>query len=461
MKQLQIKEIIDACRGKIISGNVNSYALGIATDSRTIKKGEIFLAVQGPVFNGHDFVAGALKKGAIGAIVSNIDGSYRNMKNKVIIRVSSTTEALMDIANYYRKKFNCKVIGITGSNGKTTTKEMAAFLLSKKFNVLKAEGSFNNQIGVPLTLFKLNSRHDIVVVELGMNHAGEIKKLAKVIEPNIGVITNVGIAHTEFLKNIKNVAKAKGELLEVLAKNNGTAVLNWDDAEIRKLGNKYKGRIVTFGIKKHADVKADHIKNINNRGYSFNLCIGKDCVKAKLNMLGFHNIYNVLCASAVAYSSGMTIDLIKKAVNNFKQEVKGRLRVFNNKKNIIIDDTYNANPASVKTAIDTLDKIKCCGKKIIVLGDMLELGKLACSEHRQIGKCINGTSINVLFTLGNYSRNIASQLNGKKQKTHFSYKDELINELKKILEPGDVVLVKGSRRMKMEEIVKALLERKQ
>jgi UDP-N-acetylmuramoyl-tripeptide--D-alanyl-D-alanine ligase len=430
---------------------------GVSIDSRTIKEGELFVAIKGDRFDGHDFVPDVIKKGAWGALVERSAletkyGSLGGLKN--ILPVEDTIFALQEMSKRHRKKFVIPVIGITGSNGKTTTKEMLAGILKQRGPVLKNEGNLNNHIGVPLTLLKLDGRHKSAAIEMGMSALGEIDTLARLVSPDVGVITNIGPAHLEFLGTLGMVAQAKAELLGNL-KSDGTAVLNADDRYFTPLKNACSGRVLSFGIENRADVSASDIR----QGKDFtDMTIGADgsTVKVRLPAVGKHNIYNALAAAAAATAVGMPLDAVKYGLEDFSpvamrselKQVKGRT---------VLADYYNANPGSVQAALETLISLRAGRKSVAVLGDMLELGETAADAHREVGRIAARLGVDALITLGTFAKFInegaieAGML--KDCVISAGSHGEAAALLKERSKNGDAVLIKGSRGMKMEKIL--------
>ncbi|MFH1449359.1 MAG: UDP-N-acetylmuramoyl-tripeptide--D-alanyl-D-alanine ligase [bacterium] len=453
MKPISVKEIIQITKGELKFGKEDLQVHDISTDSKAIKKGSLFLAIKGKHFDGHDFIQEAFLKGAAGAIISENIESFDC--KKVVIKVDQTVKALGRIALYNRKRYLNTLVGITGSNGKTTTKEMVASILGKKFKVCKSEKSYNNEIGVPLTLLKVSPLHQVIVLEMGMSNLGEIENLAQISEPNIGIITNIGQTHLENLKSLENVFKGKIELLLNLVKDK-IAILNADDPYTSKVKKIFKERIITVGIKNQADYRVINIKLENDREISFD--IEGRAKGIKIKRLGLHNVYNASLALAVGYLFKIDLSLIKEGLLETKYP-EGRFKLVKKEGKVFIDDTYNANPESVKRAIETLLSISKAKRKIVVLGDMLELGEQALSFHREVGKLIaEKREISLLFTLGELGREIGEGAKDndfpERNIFHFKDKERLILSLQEILKPTDCVLVKGSRLMKMEEIIK-------
>ena len=420
----------------------------IATDSRKIKKGDVFLAIEGKRFDGHNFVRSALNKGAHSAIVSkNLILPY-GMRSK-LIKTGDTLDFLGFIAKIHRSKFDIPVIAITGSNGKTTAKEILAHVLSSKFNVLKTRSSENNLIGIPLTLLKLTKKHDIAVIEVGMNHKGEIGHLCDILKPDIGAITNIGPSHLEFLNNLGNVFKAKSELLNNLPKN-GLAVLNKDDAYLGNIESTTFKRTY-FGIKNKCEFQAKDLTYSNNQ-WHFTLGNG---INIETSILGKHNIYNALLAIAIARVFKIDFKTIASRIKSFKNSCPMRLEV-NKKRGItIINDSYNSNPLSMKCALEALFSYESGGRRIVISGDMLELGKDSRRMHENIGSIMAKRKVDALITLGEMSRFTEKRAKrlGLKRAYHAKTPSRAATILKGIIRKGDVVLFKGSRALKVEKVV--------
>ncbi|MDD5465895.1 MAG: UDP-N-acetylmuramoyl-tripeptide--D-alanyl-D-alanine ligase [Candidatus Omnitrophica bacterium] len=450
----KVNEIIKAAGGKLIQGKPADRLKTVSTDSRGIKPQEAFLALKGNNFDGHDFIAGALKSGAGGLIVERMP-ECPIPEGIAVVKVKDTTLALGDIARFQRQKFKLPVIAVTGSNGKTTTKEMIAWILSGNARVLKNEGTKNNQIGLPQTLIRLSEKDDFAAVEIGTNHFGEVDYLARIACPNIGVITNIGLSHLEFLRNLNGVLKEKSTLLDNLAKP-GIAVVCADDKLLKRIiTRKDKGaHVFTYGINEKSDFCASAIK-FRNAKLEFE--VNSKFVFA-LSTLGYYNIYNALAAISVSRILGLSYPEIAARLAAFKFP-KGRLNLIEFKGLTFIDDTYNSNPLSLEAALTALTAAKCKGKKILIMGDMLELGRQKELLHRQIARSITNTC-DVLVAVGSLARITAQAAaeGGFKRKDIFccasapQARDLLFDKIS----PGvsDIILVKGSRSMKMEEVFK-------
>ena len=445
---MKLKDIAKATNGKLIGRDLD--VSGISIDSRTAKRGNLFIAIKGKRYDGHSFIEEAIKKG-IAAVILERKGVKSSLKVPSVI-VSDPLKALGDVAQYHRRKFNIPVIGITGSNGKTTVKELVAYILSAKYNTLKNSGTENNLIGLPLTLLKLKKKHEVAVLEMGANHVGEIKRLSYILGPTIGLITNIGPSHLEYFKDLKTVLKAKSEILSNISRH-GSIVLNRDDKFLEQLPRKFN--TITFGIRKKSDFQATNITQIDQK-LQFDLN-GK--IRFKLNLAGRHNIYNALASIAVAQHLKVKIETIRKTLAEFKP-LPMRMNLDRIKGINIIDDTYNSNPLSTECAIQFLSNFKTRGKKILVAGDMLELGNRAKYFHRRIGKLTADSLINNLITVGELSSETHSSARkfGMRKESIWrcASPDKAAHILNKITRPGDVVLVKGSRAMGMEKIIKKL-----
>jgi len=456
---LKIKEIVTCTNGKLIAGNMAAAVKGISTDSRNINKGELFIAIKGPHFDGHDFIDKALEKKAQGLLVAKAwVGTYADKIAKIkipIIIVPDTVIALGQIAHFYRKKFNIPIIAVTGSNGKTTTKEMIATVLCSKYKVLKSPASFNNYMGVPLTLLKLNALHKAAVLEMGMNHKGEIRDLSAIAKPDIAVITNAGRAHLEFFHSPQEVIQAKCELVEKLGKG-AIAVVNADQTGLFAQAKKLNVKLIGFGIKNDCRYRASNIMEANG-GLEF--VINKKH-KFRLNILGRHNVYNALAAIAVADQLGLDMQKIQRKLMKFQGlDLRMQKMVLNGIE--IFADCYNANPDSTQAAIETLIAVKNKKRKILVFADMLELGKFSKDCHYDIGKLAAKGHIDVLITVGTAAAEAAkaAQGHGMSKQSVFSCTncEEAYRMLTEILQPKDVILLKGSRRMRLEQILEKIV----
>lgn len=441
----------------LVEKMANGEIKGVSIDSRAIQKGELFVAIKGVRFDGHDFVPEVMQKGAWGAVVDRTALASRFSQlggSKNILPVKDPLTALQEMASLHRRNFTVPFVGITGSNGKTTTKEMLAGILKQKGPVLKNEGNLNNHIGVPLTLLKLTRAHTAAVVEMGMSAPGEIDTLARFVGPDIGVITNIGPAHLEFLKSMDRVAQAKGELFDHL-KPAGTAVLNADDHYFNLLRKKFNGRVLSFGIDNSSDVRGSDIRQEKDFT-DFTLASDDSRAKVRLRTIGKHNVSNALAAAAAAFAVGMSLDDVKNGLDGFipiamRSELKQIRGV------TVFADCYNANPASMEAALAALISLRSGGKTIAVLGDMFELGTAAVDAHRAIGATATRLGVDLVITVGPLARQagegaIAAGM-PKDRVLEAGSQAEAAALLKKLSLPGDAVLIKGSRGMKMEKVL--------
>jgi UDP-N-acetylmuramoyl-tripeptide--D-alanyl-D-alanine ligase len=460
----KVTELIKVTSGRLIQGDQDRLINRVSIDSRNLTPGDLFFAIIGSRFDGHNFIGEALNKGAVGAVICKNIGNLLQKeelnKDKIIIQVKDTLSALQDWSKYYKNKFKTFNICITGSNGKTTTKEIIAHLLSQKFSLLKTSGNYNNEIGIPLTLLQLNELHQILVVEMGTRGLGEIKILTNLVHPDLAVITNIGEAHIGLLGSRDNIFKAKSELLQSLSKD-GIAIINRDDSYFLKTLEIVKSKkVYTFGIENKSDIMASNIRLAGDQGMKFTLEVQNDkSNEIYFPLLGKHNIYNGLAASATAFALGVEMDLIEKGLSSF-QPLEMHMYLKNFYDDIkILNDSYNASPLSVKKALETLVEVSQGNRNIAILGDMLELGEKTNFYHQEIGREVAKLSINTLITVGKGGKIIAksSKDEGMSENKIFSFekseKKKLAKELLNLTRPGDFVLLKGSREMKMEEIL--------
>jgi UDP-N-acetylmuramoyl-tripeptide--D-alanyl-D-alanine ligase len=439
---------IDAVAGKALKG--------VSTDSRTILPGQVFFALRGESFDGHEYIRQALARGAILAVVDRRAPIEEPFRRSTVV-VEDTTRALGRLANSYRKKFNVPILAVAGSNGKTTTKEMIAAVLGTQLSVLRTKGNLNNHIGVPMTLFRLDGTHDVGVVEIGTNHPGELSYLCGVLEPTHGIITNVGHEHMEFFKDLDGVARGEGELFAALG-STGIAYVNMDDPRVVAQAEVVKKQ-VTYGYSGvNVDVRGTFL-SMNNEGcVTFSVAAdGAAPFGIRLAIPGKHMMVNALAAAAVGLSHGISPENIQRALEQVTAANK-RMEVVTVRDVTILNDTYNANPDSVVSALETLDSMECRGKKVVVLADMLELGESSVREHQRIGTTIKRMGFQHLLSFGPMARHIHEKAEAASG-IHFEAKARLSEHLVRLVRPGDIVLVKGSRGMKMEELV-ILLQKK-
>lgn len=453
MQPITAKDVVNACKGELVAGDMDTRITSVSTDTRTIAPGSLFVALTGENSDGHKFLADALSKGAVGVVVS-----HKVEAQCLAIRVPDTLLALGDLAAFYRSKFSPTVVGVTGSVGKTTTKEMIAAVAAAGGPVLKNEGNFNNEIGLPLTLLNLAPRHKTAVVEMAMRGPGQIDYLARIAKPSIGVITNIHMSHIELLGSMDAIADAKGELLDHLPKD-GAAILNADDAYFDYLSRRANCRVISFGESAHAAVRAVS-SGIDSKGCChFEVVTPTGSFDVHIPVPGEHNIKDALAAIAVGEELGIAHDDIKSALAAFKAPEKRSNVIPSRRGFVVIDDTYNASPASVKSALKTLSMMEG-DRKIAVLGDMLELGEHAVEVHLEIGRTVQELGIDALVAVGELAKLIARGAIDAGMPisavSEFEDSAQAANEVPSKVRERDVVLVKGSRAMKMERIVEGL-----
>ena len=447
---LSLSVVAEVTRGTLVGGDAAFDS--VSTDSRSINKNELFIALKGPSFNGNLYVGGVEAKGAIAAVVDEIQSVDLPQ-----VKVQSTLKALGDIAKYNREQFQGKVLAVTGSSGKTSVKEMLAAILSKEGHTLSTLGNLNNDIGAPLTLLRLNSNHKFAVIELGASAVGEIAYTAALTQPNIAIITNAANAHLEGFGSYDNIVTAKGEIVEALGVD-GTAILNADDPAFKKwltLASPRKTLSFSVNTDKNADVWAESIK-LSPVASEFELCCSEGRVSVSLPLPGKHNIANALAASCAAHALGVKWDVITAALSHLNG-VKGRLEITASGSGYcVINDTYNANPSSTRAALDVLANAN--GFRVVVLGDMGELGADAKSLHENVGRYAKEGRADALYACGQFADSVVKGYG--KGGFSFATKVELIESLMKELQRGATYLVKGSRSAAMEEIVDEMLKQK-
>jgi len=448
-----IPEIIEATKGTLVHGAAEARVRSVSIDSRIVKKGELFIAIKGDVFDGHDFIDGVIARG-VQVLVVHQAVALKDPRIS-IIRVKDTVRALGDLARFHRLRFKVPVIALTGSAGKTTTKEMIASVLSRKYKILKNEGTQNNHIGVPLTLLKLKAGHQIVVLECGTNQPGDIVWLADVARPDVAVFTNIGESHLEKLKTINGVLKEKWELTSFMGEK-GIVILNADDVLLaREKRKKNIFKIITYGIKSKSDWTATKNRIDNGRYLKFQVADKN----LELNSCGINNIYNALAAYSCGVFFKVPVKDIIYALKSFEFP-QGRGQILRLGQGWMINDTYNANPVSMRSALQTLQAIETKGQRIFIAADMLELGSQSRSLHERMGKAIAAAGVDVLITVGRLAKLMAPPPDlGKKRMQVFTCRDveSAQKYLAKTFHNGDAVLIKGSRRMRMEQVAEFLL----
>jgi UDP-N-acetylmuramoyl-tripeptide--D-alanyl-D-alanine ligase len=432
--------------------DAHATAVGYSIDSRTIKHCELFFAVKGENLDGHDYVEAALKAGAVGAVVSREQVARFSVKSKLLV-VDDPLKQLQSLAACVRRVWAKPVIGITGSTGKTTTKECIAGVLSSRFRLMKSEGNLNNHFGLPLQVLKLLPEHELAVFELGMSHAGEISALSKIAQPNIGVVTNVAPVHLEFFDSLAGIARAKYELIENIP-HGGTAVLNADDEYVAQFGRDFRGKVRMYGIQRSADVTAQNLVNHGPDGYEFDVMVDGMREHATMPLVGEHNVYNALAAVCVAVDRGMTPSEAVAALATLKPaEKRGQLSKIGGA--TVINDCYNSNPKALNAMIDSLAGIP--GKRhILVAGEMLELGPTGEELHRASGEHAGDRGIDVVLGVRGLARAIVEGAQSRGAQAEFVESPEAAAEwLARNIQEGDVVLLKASRGVRLERALEA------
>jgi len=446
-------EIAEMTGGKLMPAGAKGQVTGISTDSRTIRPGELFIPLRGPNFDGHDFLARALRNGAAACLSEEVIAGFP----VPVIRVGNTLEALGSLGQAARRRFSGPVVAVTGSSGKTTTKEMLAGILGLTGPGLKTQGNYNNLIGLPLTLFQLQPEHRWAVLEMGMSARGEIARLAEIGRPNVGIITNVGEAHLETLHGLDGVARAKGELFAALVPG-CTAVINADDERVAAIPVANGVQRLLFGLTEQAAVRAENLRGRGSQ-VSFELVHAGSRLPVTLHVAGKFNVSNALAAAAAALALNVPLATIAEGLERFRP-VSGRMETVPLANGVtLIEDTYNANPLSMTAALRTLVEMNGGRRCIAVLGDMLELGETSGELHRQVGETA-AVCTDLLLVLGEHAADVAAGARAgglaAARVRVLANHDQAIALLQELLQPGDRVLVKGSRGMRMERISSAL-----
>lgn len=465
---LKLSEMVGASGGALIQGMPDIGIKSVSIDTRTIKRGDFFIPLKGEKFNGHQFIKDALKKSASGFFTENWDkGDKDSLKDLLndeiaVIKVDDTLKALQGLARFVREKLSCEVIGITGSTGKTCTKDMMASIFLRVFKTVSTEKNYNNEIGVPLTLLKADKNTEVIVLEMAMRGKEQIRELAEIAKPTVGLVTNIGESHYEMLNSLMNIAKTKRELVESIPYD-GKVILNLDDRRFKMFARKSKAKIVTFGFSRWANYFPLNIKIDTSGFYSFEMMTPKGSILINLPVVGKHNIYNALAASAAAAELGVSLSDIKAGLENCQVSEMRMQFITSSGEIIIINDAYNASPDSMRAALSTLSEITGFSHKFAVLGDMLELGEISETSHYEVGKFAGKSDIDFLITVGDKAKQIAKGAikSGFNRSRIFAFNNsgEAIEILLKLVEKGDIVLVKASRAMGLEKVVEALLER--
>ena len=455
MKNLTLSNIAKACGGAFYGdpSAANKEVVSITTDSRQAEEGSLFVAIKGERVDGHDFIDGVFEKGALCVLsekeLPEAKGNY--------IKVESSLQAVKDIAEFYRQQLNIKVVGITGSVGKTSTKEMIATVLAEKYRVLKTLGNFNNELGLPLTIFRLREEDEIAVLEMGISDFGEMHRLSKVAKPDIAVITNIGQCHLEFLHDRDGILRAKTEIFDFLAKD-GDVILNGDDDKLSTVTQVNGKETVFFGIESDRSIYADEIEPKGLRGIDCRIHTPKGDFKVQVPIPGYHMVLNALAGTSVGLTLGLTLEEIKNGIEKL-QSLGGRFHMIDHNDMLIIDDCYNASPAAVKASLDVMKDAE--GRKVAILGDMFELGEQSDTFHYGVGEHAAQNGMDLLLCVGSNSVHTAQGANvhgGAGEVKHFPDLEALFAELPQLVQKGDTILVKASHGMHFEKVVQKLQE---
>ncbi len=460
---LSVEEILKATEGRLIQGEREAFFEGVSTDSRAIKEKELFIALRGIRFDGHAYALEALDKKAAGVLIEETrvgDFRWNGYRNQTVIAVKDSLRALGDLARARRRRYGTPLVAITGSNGKTTTKEMVAACLGTRLPILKTKGNFNNLIGLPLTLLNLTEREKVVVLELGMNVVGEIRRLTEIAEPDMGLITNIQMVHLEGMGSLERLTEEKGELFRGVRRD-GTLVVNRDDPRVVELAEGFPGQKVTFGMDGRADVGAKKME-LTRTGTSFRLMAGDQETEVVLRAFGRHFVMNALSAVAVSSLFGIDLKDVKAALEQFRPYTMRMEMIPLPEGRTLMNDTYNANPVSMGLALEVLVAMKGKGRAIALLGDMLELGRFSEEAHRQLGKRISELPIDFLMMLGEKGALVVESAvhhgfpagRVRRVKDH----SEALLALNEVTREGDWILITGSRGMAMERIAERLQE---
>jgi len=461
VETMRLEQLAHLCEAKLLRGNPDGTIARISTDTRTLTRGDCFIALRGPHFDGHQFLGDAAQRGASAAVVSNPTSAINSPGALALLEVPDTLTALHKLATNYRRLMPpaTRVIAISGASGKTTTKEMLAAVLGQRFHVVKTPANNNNHIGAPLTVLALDRFTDFGVIELGSNHPGEMRLLTEVVQPDVCVVTNIGLAHVEFLGDEAGVAREEGTPLEYLPRDGDSyAVLNADDRWFNELRARTRATIVSVGIHNFADIRASDIQINGDVKFRLNIARKREDVIIRLKTLGRHQIYNALQAAAVGYMQGMELDEIREGLENveyprMRMELKlvGGIR--------FVNDCYNANPPSMKAALEMMRDTPCAGRKIAVLGDMLELGAHTRQAHLDIGAMAANCGLSALVTVGQAAKWIAEGAVDAGMDAHRVVPvlgaTEAVEALQALVKEGDTVLLKGSRRIGLEKVSEA------
>ncbi|MGE5508267.1 MAG: UDP-N-acetylmuramoyl-tripeptide--D-alanyl-D-alanine ligase [Chitinophagales bacterium] len=480
MERLSLEELLEATGGEMVQGALGNGFTGVCCDSRTVRPGELFVPLAGERVDGHRFIGAALAAGAAGFLFARGEGSLWERltalevpwpiqvgeRHPFVVGVDDPLAALQRLAAFYRRRFRIPVVGVTGSVGKTTTKDLIAAVLGVRWRTVATQGNYNNELGLPLTVFRLDATTEAACFELGMRGLGQIAALAAIVQPTVGVVTNVGETHLELLGSKANIARAKGELVEALP-GDGVAVLNADDPLVAGMAARCRGRVCFYGVRvpgaapggRELDVAAADVQSAGVHGMRFTLEAGGESAEVRLPVPGRHNVSNAVAAAAAGLALGLSLPEVawglgQASLTAMRLQLERSPRGF-----LVINDAYNASPASVRSALALLVESREGGRVVAVLGDMLELGEISPAAHREVGRVAASLGVDRLLGVGPLSRFTVegARESGLARADAYQSNAEALAALEG-LSQGDVVLVKGSRGMHMEEVVRGLLE---
>jgi UDP-N-acetylmuramoyl-tripeptide--D-alanyl-D-alanine ligase len=450
MNPLSLLQIAQLSGGSLSAGDGSVEIDKVSTDSRTIKHGELFVALRGENFDGHNFIEATAGAGAAGAIV-DFNWKGNAPENFVLIRVNDTLEAYQQLGANYRKLLKLSVVAITGSNGKTSTKDFTAAVLARRFRVTKTQGNFNNHVGLPRTILEATSQDEVAVWEIGMNHPGEVAALARIAAPHVGIITNIGVAHIEFMGSRERIAEEKGALAEAIG-SEGTVILSADDPFTKAIGTRTRGKVILAGIKA-GTIRASEV-NQSGGATDFTILEGAHRCRAQLPVPGLHMVQNALLAVAAGRAFGLSLEECAAGLVAAPL-TKARLQVKEIRGVQFLDDSYNANPDSMKAALRTLVELDAEGQRIAVLGEMRELGDESERGHRELGETAAALKVDRLIAIGNVAATIADAAKqaGLENSSTVASTAEAAELLSEIAAPGDLILIKGSRLARTEHVI--------
>ncbi len=449
MKNMTLENIAKACGGTLYNPQAGEIK-GAVMDSRELEKDDLFFAIRGEHVDGHQFIPQVMEKGAACALCEEVP---ENSKGSYIL-VQDVKKAMQDIAAFYREGLTIPVVGITGSVGKTSTKECIAAVLEEKYHTLKTRGNYNNEIGVPLTLLRIGEEHEAAVIEMGINHFGEMHRLSRMVRPDIAVLTNIGQCHLEFLGSREGILKAKSEIFDFLQED-GTVIVNGDDDMLSTIHEVNGKAPVTFGMSDKNTYYADEVKSLGLFGTRAKIHTPEGSFIAEIPVPGGHMVYNVLAATAVGQKLGLTLEKISAGIKKVKP-AEGRSNIIRCGDKVIIDDCYNANPVSMHAALDLLALADT--RKVAILGDMYELGENSAKFHAETGRYAAELPIDMIICVGEEATAMYDAAKACQNVLYYPQKEMLLRELGHLIRPGDTILVKASHGMGFSEIVESLKE---